>query len=650
MNIRILDSWLREHLRTEASPKKIAELLSLSSVSVERLEKKGDDYLYDIEVTTNRPDLMSIVGLARETATVLSHNDLEATFVKPRLETPKVLEITEKVSITIKSNLTKRICAVVMEVSVKKSPDKIKSRLESSGIRSLNNLIDITNYVMRTIGHPTHVFDFDKIPTKTLNIRESRPKEEIKTLDGKKYILTGGDIVADDGLGNIIDLMGVMGLENSAVTDETKKILFFINNNDPHRIRKTSMRLGIRTEAAILNEKGIDPTLAMDALIHGAELFRDLAEGKIISEIIDIYPDKIKSNTISVKKEKIDQVIGVNIPLDTSAGILRDLGFETKTENGTLLTTPPTFRTQDVEIEEDIIEEIARIYGYHNIPNQLPAVSTQDISPLENNQFYFESHAKNALKYWGFNEVYTYPMVSENLYEGELDKAVTIQNPLNEEFVYMRKSLVPSLLKIVSENKTHEKISIFEIGNVYAKNGQELPLQTQRMAGVVRDKNLSFFKIKGLLENLLQDLGLVDISFSQATDGNGAILKFNNEIIGEIEILDEEIVDFELDFEKILEHATFKKTYKPISKFPPIVEDLSIIAEKNIATGDLMSTIEKQSPLVKEVSLLDKYEDTRTFHIRYQSDKRNLTVKEVGELRKKILVELKRKHNANIKE
>src|SRR6185437_13644231 len=216
MNIKILDSWLREYLKTPATPKKIAEKLSLTSVSIERIEKFKDDFVYDIEVTTNRPDLMSVVSLAQEAATVLPQSGIEATFVKPKLQLPNVHPKNNlELNLKFDEKLVNRICAVIMEIKIKESPQYVKTRLEASGIRSLNNVIDITNYVMREIGHPTHVFDYDRLSNHTLNIRESKKGEKLVTLDGKEYTLSGGDIVADNGKDEIIDLISIMGTANS---------------------------------------------------------------------------------------------------------------------------------------------------------------------------------------------------------------------------------------------------------------------------------------------------------------------------------------------------------------------------------------------------------------------------------------------------
>lgn len=661
MNIKILDSWLREYVKTKATPKEIAKHLSLSSVSVERLEKYNNDYLYDIEITTNRPDLMSAVGLARETAAVLQQNNIKASFVPPRLPLQKVTKATATITIQNDPKLVNRVCAVVMEVTVKPSPKSVQERLETTDIRSLNNLIDITNYVMRTIGHPTHVFDFDRLNTKKLTIRESKAKEKVITLDNKEYSLPGGDIVAENDKGQIVDLLGIMGIENSVVTEQTKRILFFIDNNDQHKMRKTSMTLGIRTEAAVLNEKALDPELAYEAFLYGIKLYEELADGKILSPLYDIYPNKITPKPVSVTEEQIATVIGVHIPLQKAAEIMSNLGFETKVIKNTLTVVPPSFRANDFEIPEDVIEEIARIYGYHNIPDTLPPVTVTNPTDLENDPYFWEDRIKDAMKYWGFTEVYTYPMVAENVYEGSIEDAVTIQNPLAE--AYMRRTLTPSLLQVITENKDHESVSIFEISNVYHKKANDLPEQNITFAAVMKKPKVSFYEMKGILEQLFADLGIANVSFKQLEkNGHGASVFIssrhpelvsgskNSEHLGDIEIKDTHIISFELDFALLLKHATLKKVYKPVSKYPPVIEDLALIAPENINTGDIMTLIKKQSSLIQDVSLLDKYQDTRTFHIVYQSSEKNLTDKEVAEIRKKVLNILGEKFHARLKE
>jgi len=658
MNIKILDSWLREYLKTSATPKKIAEKLSLTSVSVERIENFKNDFVYDIEVTTNRPDLMSVIGIAREAATVLPQSGIDASFVKPELQLPTIHpKNNPELHLKFDEKLVNRISAVIMEIQIKNSPQYIKDRLEASGIRSLNNVIDITNYVMREIGHPTHVFDYDRLSNHTLNIRESKKGEKITTLDEKEYTLSGGDIVADNGKGEIIDLISIMGTANSVVTNSTKRILFFMDNVEPSHLRKTSMELGIRTEAVILNEKGINPELASDALARGIELFQKLADGKIASEIYDIYPKKPKETIISISKDKINSVIGVEIPLQKSTEILRSLGFDVKQQGETLIVTVPSSKSgEDMQIPEDLIEEIARVYGYENIPDTLPHTATANYLHLGENEFYWEDKIKDALKYWGFTEVYTYPMVSALIY-GDTpaeNLRVKIQNPLGDDMIYMRATLLPSLLDVIEKNKNYETVKIFEIGNVYHKNGNNLPTQTLMLSGVVKEKKSIeklYNDVKRVIVDLFADSGITEFYFQLEQGGDIGVLRKakTNFNLGIIKIVNNESIAFELNLETILHNATLRKVFKPISKYPPIVEDLAIIASKDVQTGDLIDAIKGQSKLIREVSLLDKYQETRTFHTVYQSDDKNLSDKEVGEIREKILKVLKDKFSARLK-
>ncbi len=649
MNIKIIDSWLRDYLKTNATVQKIEQILSETSVSVERLEKIKDDYIYDIEVTTNRPDLMSVIGIAREASTVLKHNGIDAEFIPLKLQEPQVPK-TNLIEIHNDPKLVNRICAVVMEVKAKNSPEYLKTRLENSDIRSLNNLIDITNYVMRTTGHPAHVFDFDRLNTKSLTIREGKAGEKIKTLDNKEHTLLGGEIVAVNDKNNIVDLLGIMGLENSVVTENTKRILFFIDNNEKTHIRKASMSLGIRTEAAVLNEKGPDSELAYKALLYGIKLYGQLAEGKILSGIIDIYPNKPSEKTITVLQNKINKIIGVEIPIKTSSDILKGLGFENTIDGNYLKIKIPSFRREDVEIGEDIVEEIARIYGYGNIPSLIPPLSSNQTTQPFINEFYWEKRTKDALKYWGFTEMYTYSMVSEDLLEGPENESVEIQNPLSEEFVYMRLTLVPSLLKVVSENKKRQEIKIFELSKVYFKKENDLPKENLMLAGIIKKPNASFYEAKGIIEQLLADLGIKDLHFKESQKGGlGASIYLDKEYLGEIEVLNTDLVDFEISFETILKHASLKKEYKKLTKYPPVIEDISVITEEGIKTEDIIRDIKNQSPLITDVFLFDRFQNSRSFRITYQDTEKNLTTEEISSVRKKIISSLENKFKATIK-
>ncbi len=652
MNIKILDSWLREHLKTKATPQKIAEFLSLTSVSVEKIVKINNDYLYDIEVTSNRPELMSIIGIAKEASAILPQFGISAEYIPLNLNKNfETVKESPLLKIDIDPKIVNRVCAVIIDVKIKHSPKFIQERLESTDIRSLNNLIDVTNYIMREIGHPTHVFDYDRITTHKLIIRESKKNEKIKTLDNKEYQLKGGDIVADNGEGEIVDLLGVMGTSNSVVTDKTKRIIFFINNNDPHRIRKTSMTNGIRTEAAVVNEKGIDPEIAINALFRGIKLYEEFAEGKVVSKIIDIYPNKPKIITIKSSFKKINKIIGVEILPEKSTDILKSLGFKLKIEGENFLATVPTIRINDITIEEDLAEEIARIYGYHKLPCIIPPLTEVESENIEKNEYYWTKRIKNTFKYWGFNEVYTYSMVSEEMLECPINDAVEIANPLTEDMVYMRKTIIPSLIAVIKENTIKEEIKIFEIANVYEKVKNNLPKETQHLAGIIKKRDVTFFDGKGILEQLFNDLGIMDVNYKESEKNvTGASIYVKGRYLGELELLDEDIIDFEIDFNLLLSLVSLKKTYKPIGKYPAVFEDLAFTIKENVATSDIISEIKKQSDKIISVELLDQYKNTKTFHIAYQDLEKNLNSEDVKKIREKITTSIKEKFNAALKD
>lgn len=648
MNIKILDSWLREYLKTTASARDLAEKLSLTSLSVEKLEKKNSDFLYEFEITTNRPDLYSVLGIAREANAVLHSCGIKSEFNKPSFKTV-VNDNPFPIEIINDPKIVNRICAVVLEVKVGDSPSEIKERLEVSGIRSLNNIIDITNYVMRVIGHPAHVFDLDRLNTKKLYIKQAQRGQKIKTLDEKEHVLQGEEIVALNDRNEIVDLLGIMGLENSVVTDNTKRILFFIDNNNPSLIRKASMGLAIRTEAATLNEKGIDPELARQALNFGVELYQKISRGKILSKVLDIYPNKPEKRSVNLSLEKVKRVIGIDIDLKKLTPSLERLGFKLSLSENNLKVEVPSYRLNDIKIEEDVIEEIARIYGYHNLPSQLPQ-TTQIIPHQFVDNFYWETRVKNTLKNWGFTEMYTYSFVSEELYEGDEKDAVKIKNPLTEDFVFMRRTIVPSLLRAVSENKSKEEIKIFEMANVYIKKTNDLPDEILTLAGVIKKNKVSFYEVKGIVEQLLIDFRIKNYSFKNSEkSGVGASVFIGKYYIGEVEVLDHNLINFELNFEELIKHANLTKKYKPIAKYPPIIEDLAFIVPESVQTIDMVHEIQKINSLIVEVSLLDQFANFRTFHIVYQDPNKNLTTKGVSEIREKIINFLSKKFSVKIK-
>lgn len=670
MNILVPDLWLRDFIKTKATPSEIARYLSLSGQSVERIKKEGKDTIYDIEVTTNRPDCLSVYGIARELKAILPRFGIEATLatIPEKLDLGKIKEsLPLKVKIE-KSSLCPRFTALIFDnITIKPSPKVVQDRLKKSGIRALNNVIDISNYLMLEVGQPMHTFDYDKIAGATMILRNSKKGEKLITLDGVERKLPEGTIVIEDGEGRLIDLCGIMGGQNSEVDGQTKRVLLFIQTYDPLKIRRACQTLGFRTEAASRFEKGLDPEGVIPAMAQAVKMFKEAAGARVASNLIDIYPNPPKTKKVSLSKDKLEEVLGTPFSLSQAKIILEDLGFGVKIKKSILEATVPHFRNGDVSIPEDLIEEIARIYGYHKIPTVIPF--GQPPKGLKKAPFPWEDKAKDMLAHWGFTEIASYSMVSEELliktgfYPRDF---LEISNPLSLDLVYMRPSLIPSLLTVIKQNQPlEEKIKVFEMANIYLPEGlNKLPDEKMRLVGMLSG-NL-FYEAKGVIEELLDKFGIKKVAFKPFVGKNilyhptrAAVVETPNKTLGTVGEINPEVLKsleitgqvsfFDLDFETIVTLASTAKTYRPILEFPPIIEDLAFEVKPKTPVGDLLEKIKKTSALVQEVHLLDAFEDTRTFRITYQSPKKTLTDKEVKKVREEVVKRLAKKFGVRIK-
>jgi phenylalanyl-tRNA synthetase beta chain len=670
MTISIPDSWLREHLRTSANPEQIKNYLSLCGPSVERVSKVGDDFVYDIEITSNRPDAASVLGIAREAMAILPRfgkkAKLDTSTIKPlnHLTISPGQELPLRVQINDPS-LCPRFTAVILDnITIKPSPQFAQDRLNKSGIRSINNVVDISNYLMMLFGQPVHTFDYDKIQKATMILRESKSGEKITTLDGKTFTLNDHDIVIEDGAERLIDLCGIMGGENSAVDSKTRRVLLFVQTYDPYRIRKTSMRLGQRTPAATLFEKNLDSENVLPVVFYGIDLFAKWAGAKPASKITDIYPKPTKSKAVNIKTDFINQRLGVNLAADEIVEILESLSF-TVTRNDKLLVTPPSFRQFDITIPEDIIEEVARIYGYHRLPTKLPA---GDI-PITDKPKYLslESKVKTMLKYWGFTEMYNYSFISKKLIEKanlEIASHLKVANPLTSETEYMRRSLIPAVLENVEHNQhLKDDLALFELSKVYLPRLNDLPDEKSELVIICQS---DFFKLKGIVTALFTELGIS--KFTQVVSDDWEFghpkqtlfFKKDKGIIAKLASLHPQLVNnfhlknklfiAEIDFDELVAYFQPVKKYHPIPSFPPVIEDLTLTITTDIKIGLLIEELEKIDPLINHAELLDKYKDAITVRITYQDLQRNLTGDDVKKVREKVLSVLNNKFSLRLKQ
>lgn len=640
MDLLIPNSWLKKHLDTKATPSEIAKYLSLCGPSIERTKKTADgDYIYNVEVTTNRVDTASILGIAREASTILPRFGIKASLKENKIDKNK-FKFVKKVKYLdaiVDSKLCPRFTAVLIkDVTVKESPKEIKSLLEKVDVRPINNIVDVSNYIMHELGQPVHTFDYDKIKNGKMILRESKKDELIKTLDGKEFKLDGGDIVIEGENGDLIDLCGIMGGENSAIDNNTKNVLLFVQNYNQHRIRKTSMNLGQRTEAAVLFEKGLDNENVEIAILSAISMIEKLSWGKPEKEILDIYPSSYKTKNVSVTKEEIDKIIGIEISGKDMTNYLTNLGFEVKWSKTKLDVKVPSYRADDINIREDIAEEIARIYGYFNLPCVLMDGSLP--KPKISDDFKFEANVKQILKSLGATEIYNLSLTDKG--------QVKLKNPLGPDTAYLRDNLQDSLVKNVKDNPQEKgDLHIFEISNIYIPRKNDLPIEQLMLAGIIRHNN--YRQNRGIIEALLNEL---DIEYTDQLEDGGdylpnqrIIVKSEKTIIGEYGNLENGLFLYNFDMQKLMNAKKVSRKYKEINKYPPQVEDITLELPEKTLVGEVIDEIKKTNKLVTSATLSDIYESNYTFNIEYQSEDHTLTDKEVEEIRSKILSSLKTK-------
>jgi phenylalanyl-tRNA synthetase beta chain len=665
MNILIPDSWLRDFLKTKATPKQVAECLSLSGPSIERVIDVNGEAVYDVEITTNRVDAMSVVGIAREAAAILPEFHIPARFVPPTIPATAAIQGTKPLGVTIKNDpkLCRRIVAIKLEdVHLGQSPKWMKERLIAVGQRPLNNIIDITNYVMWEMGHPIHAFDWDRLSQKMIIVREAKKGEHLTTLDGKKCVLKGGEIIFDDGTGIVIDLPGIMGTANTVISEYTKNVMLFIENSDPAKIRQASMGLAVRTQAAVVNEKDPDPELVLPSLLRATALAKELAHARVASKLVDIYPHPQEAKPVYLSQKRLDTYMGFSLEGKRVKRILENLGCSVTIKNSNYVVTAPTWRINDLMIPEDIIEEIARIYGYHNIATKLPDRELPIVMPPK--ELSWEEEVKVRLRDWGYTELYTYSMISEELmdiFDLDKKKAYKISNPLSNEWVYMRPNILPSVLSAFAQNlKLRENLKMFELSMIYEYRTNDLPLEIPILT--VLWSGDQFRQAKGLAEALFALFG-IDFEaavlekhahqhawYTEKSATAGPYCSFGvlaPDVLARLHI-NQPITRLFVNFGEMVQRANPTHTFHPIPKYPPIVEDLSFTVITGTKTGDMIAALSKQHPLIASVVLLDSYKHNRTFRITYLDRNKTLTDSDVKPIREKLIRVAEEKFSATL--
>ena len=645
---------------------------------VEILNLRED--IIDFEITPNRPDCLSIEGLGRETAVALNklfknpRNDIDLMKVEDK-ESIEGL----KVSIEAPDLCYRYIARVVKNVKIGQSPEWLKRRLKACGVRSINNIVDITNYVMLEMGQPMHAFDINSIEGKQIIVRRAKNGEKITTLDEVERELDENNLVIADK-NKPVAIAGVMGGLNSEIEKDTGTVVFESAVFYGGSVRKTSKKVGLRTEASSRFEKGLSSENALRAINRAVQLVEQLNVGEVIDGKIDVYPTKQKINKIPFDAEKINNLIGTNISKQEMLDILNKLDI--KIENDVAIA--PYFR-MDLEQSADLAEEVARFYGYDKLDTTLMKANTT--VGVRTKEQKIEHIIRQTLQNEGLSEIYTFGFINEK----ELDKsnipeelkktAICIQNPLSEDYKYMRPSTIPSMLSTLSFNinQKNQEAALFDISRSY-KNIEdrvqkgEVPEEDKILTIGMYGDEVDFFILKGIIENILSQVSINRYDIEKETKnesyhpGRCANIKVGIDTIatfGEIhpEVLQNYDISkraflAEINLTKITKYARENKKYVEVPKFPAVERDIAMIVDEEIAVGDIEKVITKKGKkLLESVTLFDIYRDSKlgenkksvAYALKFRDKSKTLSDEEVNKIMDEILTELEKKFNAELR-
>lgn len=640
-----------------------------------------EDVMFDINVTANRPDCQSILGLAREVAAVLNKplKMPDLSYETTDISTINTISVSNKAY-----DLCPRYMAhYVADVKIEDSPLWLKRRLASMGLRSINNIVDITNFVLLEIGQPMHAFDLNDLGGKEIIIRRANAGEKIITLDEKEHNLTNENLVICDNC-KPVAIAGVMGGLNSGIKNNTKNIVFESAKFARDNVRKTSRALGQRTDASSRYEKGVDLYSVETGLKRALNLISKNGWGKIACDNFDLHECEIKEKQISTTISKVNSVLGIDINSDDINNILTRLNFGVKIDGDDLIVSVPLYR-EDMESYPDIAEELIREYGYDNITPTLLETSAITNGGLNQEQTNIEN-LKQLLVGYGFNEMINYSFVSEKEYDlfgidknADQYKFIKLLNPLGEDLAVMRTSLLPSAVRCACYNVNRKNFDgrLFELAKVYNPESlplTQLPTEQIILATTVFGDKEDFFTLKGVIESIIDNYCMgASVEFKPADRAcmhptrnadvyvNGVNIGYlgqiHPQIIESLDV-DKPIYASEIYYDKLKEHFNDKIVFKPISKFPMVERDLAVLVDKTVSCAQIMNAIkERGGKILESVSLFDIYEGAQVeqgkksmaFNLIFLAQDRTLNVEEVDNAIAKILKHLNQTLGAQIR-
>ena len=647
-----------------------------------------DDVVFELEITPNRPDCLSHIGIAREVA---AYYNKKVKYPSTVIKTENSEKTADNIKVSIEdTDLSKRYAARILKgVTVKESPEWLRERVESVGIRSINNIVDVSNFILMEMNQPNHIFDLDKLEGGEIRVRNAVEGEIFITLDEQERKLTAEDIAIVDGK-KTVALGGVMGGLNSEVDSETKNILLEVAHFNPQNIRKTSRRLGLSSEASYRFERGTDRENVINVINRLANLIQEVAGGEILEGAVDVFPETAEVKVSELSFERLNRFIGKEIPREKVINILKNLEIEVKDNGNTLILTPPTYR-EDLEREQDYYEEIIRMYGFDNIENILPKVEINEKAITDTTKFTdvvkLTASSAGALK-----EVINYSFIPKDGVDKirftriPKERLIDVLKPITEDFVTLRPTLLYSLIKNAKDNMNRNisNIRFFEVSRTFEKEGElakeEIKLgiilasEKSKTVWNPKPEAYDFYDLKGVVEEIFSKLKFnnYQLKRSEQTEfhpGRSADIFVGREYVGSFGEIHPDVLenfDFgkksvlvaEINLDLIKKYIGKKIVYQGIVKYPSVPRDLALVVDEGILVGSILNTIGKIDKKVEKVELFDIYRGTGVLpgkksvavSIILRDKSKTLEEKEINDIMAKILEKVKKEYGAELRQ
>ena len=687
--MRVSLDWLKDFVDVKCGLDKVQHSLTMTGLEVTSVLDIENEKVLDIEITPNRPDCLSILGVARELAAAIDKSLKIPASIKKNYMKKAPGRGSAKIEILDKKGCPRYVGCIIKKVKPGPSPEWLVAKLNTMGVRSINNIVDITNYVLFETGQPLHAFDLDKLEHKRIVVRRAKKGESIVTIDGIKRDLDPGILVIADAKAPVA-IAGIMGGKDTEISADTKNILLESAYFDPIIIRKAQRKLGLVSESSYRFERGVDFAMVLSASVRAQGLIREVCGGKLPGAITDVGGRTTKRKEILFALDEIPRILGIGVSPTEAMDLFRRLDLSpVKKKKGTILVRIPSYR-QDLEKDIDLVEEVARLYGYDKIPAKLPMFMMQKTYEDEKREkVCLEKEAKRILCSIGMNEIITYTLTSRFSIEAlgkAFDDLVRLRNPLSSNQEFMRPSLLPEMLEVLglNLNRKNTLLQLFELNRVYLANKDTGGVEERSnlcigMCGTTnanwkeKVRDIDFFDLKGIVELFLTSLGIRDYAIELAEsfmfkDAMSAQIKVAGTVYGQLGEVKPEIAKrfdikqrvyvAEISFEELLKHVDLKKRFTALPRYPAIKRDISMLVDDSVSASSIFDVITREAKdLVKSIDVFDLYKGQQikegkkslAYTLEYRSDEKTLKDEDVANIHNSIQETLVKKLGAEIR-